>query len=147
MKTKNLYQYPLRKEDVIRIDLSSPAHKGRLKHAVDFLCKEDSWIHATADGEAVHVVNNKKRRTEEDMADAGNFILLKHKNSEYSHYAHLGYKKIKINVGSKVKAGDVIAYSGNTGFSYGPHLHFSVIKFKDENKKDFESLEIRWSKK
>ncbi|MFI1400622.1 M23 family metallopeptidase [Streptomyces sp. NPDC020681] len=54
----------------------------------------------------------------------GNAIVVKHSNGKYSQYAHLS--KINVNVGSKVSAGQVIAKSGNTGNSSGPHLHFEI---------------------
>jgi len=143
MKTKNIYQFPLDKKDLIRIDTSSPAHKGKLSNAVDFLCKEGTEVHVAFDGEVVEFID-KKTETTKDMNDAGNFILIKHKNDEFSHYAHLS--KIAVKIGQKIKKGDLIGYSGNTGFSFGPHLHFSVIRFNSKSKGDFESLEIRWKK-
>ncbi|MFJ9625367.1 M23 family metallopeptidase [Streptomyces sp. NPDC101181] len=54
----------------------------------------------------------------------GNAIVVKHANGKYSQYAHLS--KINVNVGQKVKTGQKIALSGNTGNSSGPHLHFEI---------------------
>ncbi len=143
MKTKNIYQLPLDKKEIIRLDTSSLAHEGRLKQAIDFLCKEGTKVHVAFDGEVVQIIDNKTETTK-DMNDAGNFILIKHKADEFSHYAHLS--KAVVKMGQKVKKGDLVGYSGNTGFSFGPHLHFSVIKFNTKLRGDFESLEIRWEK-
>ncbi|MEW2631325.1 M23 family metallopeptidase [Streptomyces sp. NPDC048389] len=54
----------------------------------------------------------------------GNAVVVKHNNGKYSQYAHLS--KINVKIGSKVKAGQTIAKSGNTGNSSGPHLHFEI---------------------
>ncbi|MFF5503107.1 M23 family metallopeptidase [Streptomyces roseolus] len=54
----------------------------------------------------------------------GNAIVVKHANGTYSQYAHLS--KIKVHIGQKVAAGQRIAFSGNTGNSSGPHLHFEI---------------------
>lgn len=54
----------------------------------------------------------------------GKWILVRHSNGLSTLYAHLSM--IKANSGDVVKRGDVIGYSGNTGYSTGPHLHFSV---------------------
>lgn len=54
----------------------------------------------------------------------GNAIVIKHSNGKYSQYAHLS--KIQVKVGDKVKTGEQIALSGNTGNSSGPHLHFEI---------------------
>ncbi len=45
-----------------------------------------------------------------------------------SAYGNL--KKVGLDVGKKLRAGDLIAYSGKTGDSTGPHLHFEVRKGK-----------------
>jgi murein DD-endopeptidase MepM/ murein hydrolase activator NlpD len=54
----------------------------------------------------------------------GNAIVIKHANGKYSQYAHLS--SINVGVGAQVKAGQLIAKSGNTGNSSGPHLHFEI---------------------
>ncbi|MFD7444266.1 M23 family metallopeptidase [Streptomyces sp. NPDC059909] len=54
----------------------------------------------------------------------GNAIVIKHASGKYSQYAHLS--KINVAVGQTVNTGKVIALSGNTGNSSGPHLHFEI---------------------
>ncbi|MDI3406820.1 M23 family metallopeptidase [Streptomyces cavernicola] len=54
----------------------------------------------------------------------GNAVVIKHENGRYSQYAHLS--KVGVKIGQKVKTGQEIARSGNTGNSSGPHLHFEI---------------------
>ena len=54
----------------------------------------------------------------------GNLIIVRHRNGLETYYAHLS--RIKVVNGQKVSGGDVIGLGGNTGHSYGAHLHFEV---------------------
>lgn len=54
----------------------------------------------------------------------GKWVLIKHNNGLSTLYAHLSL--IKVSPGQTVNSGEIIGYSGNTGYSTGPHLHFSV---------------------
>ena len=54
----------------------------------------------------------------------GKFVLVKHANGLSTIYAHLS--SVNVSKGSTVTTGEVIGYSGNTGYSTGPHLHFGV---------------------
>lgn len=56
--------------------------------------------------------------------DAGNVIMIKHSDGHWSNYQHLS--KVGVKKGDNVVVGDVIGESGNTGYSFGPHLHFSI---------------------
>jgi murein DD-endopeptidase MepM/ murein hydrolase activator NlpD len=44
-----------------------------------------------------------------------------------SHYAHMQYGSLRVVAGQKVKVGDIIGKVGNTGRSYGAHMHFELI--------------------
>ncbi|MFA6197273.1 MAG: M23 family metallopeptidase [Sulfurimonas sp.] len=54
----------------------------------------------------------------------GNLIILQHNYGFKTYFAHLN--KIVIKSGQFIKKGDLIAYSGNTGLTSGPHLHYEV---------------------
>jgi murein DD-endopeptidase MepM/ murein hydrolase activator NlpD len=55
----------------------------------------------------------------------GNEIIIHHGFGIMTIYGHLN--KINVTVGQEVKKGEVIAQSGNTGYSTGPHLHYEII--------------------
>ncbi len=57
-------------------------------------------------------------------ASYGKWVLIEHGNGLSTLYAHLSY--IGVVTGQQVSLGEVIGYSGNTGYSTGPHLHFAV---------------------
>jgi murein DD-endopeptidase MepM/ murein hydrolase activator NlpD len=56
--------------------------------------------------------------------DGGNQVIIKHDNGYKTGYAHLN--KVLVKKGDKVKQGDTIGLSGNTGKSTGPHLHLTL---------------------
>ena len=56
----------------------------------------------------------------------GYFVRLSHTNGYLSFYAHL--YSISVELGEQVTQSQQIAYSGNTGMSTGPHLHFSIFR-------------------
>jgi len=66
----------------------------------------------------------------------GNFVIVSHSNDYQTMYAHLN--RILVKTGAYVTQGTVIARSGNSGRSTGPHLHFSVYK----NKRAINPLDV-----
>ena len=64
-----------------------------------------------------------------DSKGGGNYMKIKHSNSFVTSYLHLSERYFK--TGDKVKAGNIIARSGNSGNSTGPHLHFAVQQDKE----------------
>lgn len=57
-----------------------------------------------------------------------NSIAIHHNDGTRAIYLHLSEDGVVVNEGDYVKKGQLIAYSGNTGKSSGPHLHFVVLK-------------------
>jgi hypothetical protein len=62
---------------------------------------------------------------------AGNYVVLDHRNGEYSAFMHLAGGSITSKVGDAVRRGDVVGRVGNTGHSAEPHLHFQLMDGPD----------------
>jgi murein DD-endopeptidase MepM/ murein hydrolase activator NlpD len=58
-------------------------------------------------------------------ASYGNWVFIKYDNGLASVYGHLSL--VKATAGQRVSAGDVVAYSGASGYATGPHLHVSIF--------------------
>lgn len=82
-----------------------------------------AWEVAHSDGE---VVATRSTCNKFEEGSYGNYVKLKHRDGYYTLYAHGKYKTVKVKVGDKVKQGERIMYMGNTGYSFGAHLHFEV---------------------
>lgn len=59
-------------------------------------------------------------------AYAGNCVVIDHGNSEYSVMFHMQQGSVLVKVGDRVAAGQVIGKLGNSGDSFGPHLHYQL---------------------
>ncbi|MBI2583606.1 MAG: M23 family metallopeptidase [Candidatus Aenigmarchaeota archaeon] len=75
-----------------------------------------------------------------------NYMTLEHSNGEYSQYGHLKHKGALVKLREKVRQGQPIALSGNTGLSTQPHLHFHVLRL-NKTKVGWETLKIRFKEK
>ena len=95
------------------IDKERKFHRG-----MDFSCKTGTEIIATADGTV-----EKVRRS---STGYGNLLVVDHGNGFVTKYAQLS--SFKVQEGDKVQKGQVIAFSGNSGASTAPHLHYEVVK-------------------
>lgn len=92
----------------------------RMHRGVDLgLCHgEDRTIVAAFSGK-VKLVRNQGRRK-----GYGKYVIIDHGNGLTTLYAHLA--SWKVNIGDEVQAGDTIGIGGNTGRSFGAHLHFEM---------------------
>ncbi|HUU28105.1 MAG TPA: M23 family metallopeptidase [archaeon] len=86
---------------------------------IDLPLKQGTPVRATADG----IVTS----AEKDH-DLGLYLMIKHASGYSTLYAHNNL--LTVDKGDRVKKGDLIAYSGNTGQSSGPHLHYAIFDHK-----------------
>lgn len=89
---------------------------GRLHAGIDWGVSTGTTIMASSGGTVVSAGWN---------GGYGYSILIRHPDGNQTRYAHLS--KILVSVGEYVSQGERIAYSGNTGNSTGPHLHFEIL--------------------
>jgi len=72
----------------------------------------------------VYAINDGIVKFAQNLSTYGKTIIIDHGFGIYSLYLHLNNFKVKEN--ERVKRGEVIGLSGNTGYSLSPHLHFSI---------------------
>lgn len=86
---------------------------------------EGSAVVAAKDGEVLYAVRGHVNDQGSSGTDSyGNFVKLKHSDGACSLYAHLS--SVSVNQGQRVTQGQTIGAAGNTGNSYGAHLHFEI---------------------
>ncbi len=145
-KTKNKYILPVRKKDIKLIISDPKAHNDFLEHGIDFLVPIGTEILAARKGKVVDVkVDSNEGGFEEKYIGNKylNFITIEHEKGEFSQYAHLKFNGACVKEGDKVKAGEVIGYSGNTGYTSTPHLHFHVYRDVD-TEIGWETLQVEF---
>jgi murein DD-endopeptidase MepM/ murein hydrolase activator NlpD len=91
---------------------------GRMHEGIDISVPEGTPIRAAADGTVI------LEQSEYESGGYGNYTCVDHGGGLSTCYAH--QSSFAASVGARVSQGDVIGYSGNTGHSTGPHLHFEV---------------------
>lgn len=110
---------------------SSMSHRNEL--SLDFKMKPGTPVCAARGG----VVTEVKKDSDvgglkDEYLSEGNHIIIQHADGSVAMYWHLQKDGALVNEGDTVKQGQHIGYSGNTGYSAFPHLHFQVQN-KDGN--------------
>lgn len=98
------------------------------RRAVDFAADIGTPVLAARAGIVMQVETGFERAGLNAEADIGraNIIRILHNDGTMALYAHLKREGVLVRVGQRVRKGEVIGLSGNTGYSAGPHLHFAV---------------------
>lgn len=97
-------------------------YNGMGHNGVDFRASVGTPIKAAKSGTVIGVGDTDKQCA---GVSYGKWILIKHNNNLTTLYAHLSL--IKVSEGQSVALGEVVGYSGATGYVTGPHLHFGVF--------------------
>ncbi len=97
------------------------------RYAVDIVMPVDTPVCAARGGVVLEVESDYfGSGTEQAYATKANSIRILHDDGSMAVYAHLALEKAQVHPGLRVEAGQLIGYSGNTGLTTGPHLHFVV---------------------
>jgi hypothetical protein len=96
--------------------------------AIDIAMPVGTPIHAVRAGTVMDVEEdfNKGGIDRKKFVDKANHVRVLHVDGTMALYAHLDLASVSVRPGARVRAGQQIARSGNTGFSSGPHLHFAI---------------------
>lgn len=102
-------------------------HFGQNEYALDFDMDIGTPVLAARSGVVVEVKEDSNvGGPSASYSQAANYVLVYHEDGTFGNYVHLRKDGAAVSVGDVVRAGDVVGYSGNTGQSSGPHLHFDV---------------------
>ncbi len=96
--------------------------------AIDIAMPVGTAIHAVRAGTVMDVEEdfNRGGTSLEKFGDKANHVRILHEDGTMALYAHLDLASVIVQPGARVRAGQKIARSGNTGFSSGPHLHLAI---------------------
>lgn len=98
------------------------------ENSLDFTMPVGTPITAIRKGVVTKVIEkNNKNCGQEKCMKYNNYICIYHKDGTFVEYAHIKQNGSIVNVGDKVEQGQLIGYSGNVGYSTGPHLHLVVF--------------------
>ncbi len=105
------------------------SHTGREAWAVDFDMPVGTPVHAARGGVVARVVEHNDRGCwERGCGRYANFIVILHSDGTTGEYYHLRHRGAVVEPGDRVQRGQLIGYSGNTGHTTMPHLHFAVYR-------------------
>lgn len=131
--TTAVYQPPYYK--IGRYRVSQSCNGGRTHnrphsmYAIDFAMPEGTPVLAARSGKVVDLyefsIMGGTTRLDYRFS---NYVLIQHDDLTLAGYYHLKAMGVSASIGQHIKAGERIGFSGNTGYSSGPHLHFVVFK-------------------
>ncbi|HXF44311.1 MAG TPA: peptidoglycan DD-metalloendopeptidase family protein [Candidatus Paceibacterota bacterium] len=101
------------------------AYRSKTHNGVDFRAPVGTPIMAVENGTVIAVDNNDRGTSRWFKYQYGKYVLIQHDNGLTSLYAHLSRQVVQ--KGQQITKGDVIGYSGDTGYSYGAHLHLTLL--------------------
>lgn len=125
---KGVLQYPVANVNITQYFGNTPfasknpqVYNGAGHNGIDFSAKVGTPILAAAAGTVLGTGDTDRACS---GVSYGKWVLVKHSNGLTTLYAHLSV--IQVSAGQSVASGEKVGLSGNTGYSTGPHLHFTV---------------------
>ncbi len=133
--TNYVYRLPYRTGSAYPVEQSYGgivSHNENSVYAIDFGMSVGTEVCAAREGVVVGLYEKSdKGGPNEAFNKTSNYVLIRHEDLTLAGYYHLQKDGVLVRLGQKVERGEVIAYSGQTGFVFGPHLHLEVFKALD----------------
>jgi murein DD-endopeptidase MepM/ murein hydrolase activator NlpD len=105
------------------------SHRGAEHYTVDFGMPVGTPVHAARAGLVVLPEDSHDEGCwRDECGRLANFVVLLHADGTTGEYFHLQHGSVLVKVGQRVERGQLLALSGNTGYTTAPHLHFGVYR-------------------
>lgn len=120
------------------------SHRGAERFTLDFGMPRGTTVDAARGGVVALVEDSHVIGCEFDECSRfANFVVVLHEDGTTGEYFHLEPRTVVVRPGERVRRGQLLARSGNTGFSTAPHLHFGVYRTGADGRT--ESLAVRFA--
>ncbi len=117
------------------------SHRGVEQYTVDFGMPVGTPVYAAREGVvALAEDSHDAGCAHEECGSLANFVVVLHSDGTTGEYFHLQHGSVQVRVGERVARGALLAFSGNTGYTSVPHLHFGV--YRTEHGGRTQSLQV-----
>ena len=135
------YHLPYSKNAVFTV---SQGYQGSISHqnkfALDFSMPSGTTIYSSREGTVLDVVeNNSQGCATQDCAKYDNYIIIRHSDGSFAKYAHIKADGAVVAIGDVISLGQLIGYTGKTGWTDAPTLHFEVFVQKEKEQKTIKT--------
>lgn len=121
----------------------SDGHQAEQHHSYDFALPIGTPVLAARPGVVARVIHGfTEGGLRPEFKGRGNAVFVLHEDGSFAEYVHLLPEGLA-RIGDRVEAGQRVGLSGSTGYSSGPHLHFSVLVLRAPGQK--QSVPIRFA--
>ncbi len=129
IKRPGVLVYPVGGEPYVtqcygKTEFAERAYRTKIHTGLDLRARLGAPIFAAADGMVRAVDNNDRGVARWLKYQYGKYVMIDHNNNLSTLYSHLS--SYAVSEGERVEAGQLIGYAGNTGYSFGAHLHLGL---------------------
>lgn len=114
------------------------------EHAIDWAMPVGTVVCAARAGTVVALRSDSTVGAKSpNFVASSNFVVIRHEDGTFAEYGHLRRNGVLVWLGQAVKSGGVVGFSGSSGYSSGPHLHFCVFQTIDGSRRRSISVRFR----